>query len=117
MKITETQLRKIIRKELLREMRIEQPIPLEDLQFTPSEHRGDMSLPGIGAYKVVRTVKDFEDWKVDFLNRYGPTMISRDHNGWNVQNEKFEAAQSDENKRFMSHHRGMEKRLGRKLSY
>ncbi len=117
MKLTESQLRKIIRKELLREMRIKQPIPLEELQFTPSEHRGDMALPGIGAYKVVRTLEEFENWKTDFLRRYGPTMISRDHNGWNVQNEKFKTEQDNENKQFMTHHRGMEKRLGRKLSY
>ena len=117
MKLTEVQLRKIIRKGLLREMRIKQPISLEELQFTPSEQRGDMALPGIGAYKVVRTLEEFENWKADFLNRYGPTMISWDHNGWNVQNEKFKAGQDNENKRFITHHSGMEKALGRKLRY
>ena len=62
-------------------------------------------------------LEEFENWKADFLRRYGSTMISRDHNGWNVQNEKFKAEQDGENKRFMTHHRGMEKKLGRKLSY
>ncbi len=117
MKITESQLRNIIRKELLKEMKIEQPIPLEDLQFTPSKRRGDMSLPGIGTYKVVRNLEEFENWKLDFLKRYGPTTISRDHNGWHVNNEKFKAARSEANNQFMSHHRSMERRLGRKLSY
>ena len=119
MKITKRQLRRLIREEkskILRESKSKIPIPLENLQFEP-DISGRMSLPGIGAYKSVRSAEEFSRWQVEFLEKYGPTMISWDHNGWNVQNKKFKAAVDTENKKFMTHHRSMERRLGRKLRY
>lgn len=116
MKITEAQLRKIIRKELLKESKPREPVAISDFSFAP-DSSGSMSLPVIGASISVRSLEDFEKWKSNFLEKYGDGFISWDHNGWNIQNEKFKASRDAANKRFMSHHRDMERRLGRKLRY
>ena len=118
MKITETQLRKIIKKELLREMRhVNIPILVADLEFVPDKY-GSMMLPGLGFRHGVKE-EDFEDWKIDTMRKFG-NDVTISHNGlghYTMHGEKFAAAQKGENEKFMTHHRGMEKRLGRKLSY
>ena len=69
MKITEAQLRKIIRKELIKENKPRQPVAISDFSFAP-DSSGSMSLPVIGASISVRSLEDFESWKSNFLEKY-----------------------------------------------
>ena len=65
MKITEAQLRKIIRKSLTEEdgrgvqQDLSKPIPIDELQFVDEEGYGAMMFPGVGYSYSVRK-KDFE---------------------------------------------------------
>lgn len=117
MKITESQLRKIIRKELISEMSDPSgPIHIDDLIWVDD---GDerMMLPGPGYSYSVRK-EDFEEAKRKIKDRYGDgVMISvPDHRypkSRKLHSEKFAQAQSRENQNFSRHQAMMKKKLGR----
>lgn len=118
MKITETQLRKIIREELERSENqdLSKPIPIDDLQFV-DEGYGAMMFPGVGHSYSVRE-KDFEAEKEKLKKRYGQdVMISipdpRYPKSKKIHSAKFDQAQSRENQNFMRHQKMMRDRLGR----
>ena len=113
---TEALVRKIVREELMKESKPKIPVKISELEFMP-DSSGNMSLPKIGASIVVRDQAGFDGWKNEFISKYGDGMISWNYNGWNVENDNFKEAQQKQNKRFMRHHRDMERRLGRKLRY
>ena len=120
MKITENQLRRIIREELEREMvtqDLSTPIPIDDLQFVDEEGYGAMMFPGVGYSYSVREEK-FEAEKEKLKKRYGAdAMISTPDPRYpkvkKIHSAKFDQAQSRENQNFMRHQRMMRKGLGR----
>ena len=124
MKLTEKQLRNIVRKELIKEMKeiqdLSTPIPIDDLQFVDDEGYGAMMFPGAGYSYSVRE-EDFEAEKEKLKKRYGPdVMISipdpRYPKVKKIHSAKFDKAQSRESQNFMRHQRMMGKRLGRSPS-
>ena len=123
MKVTERQLRRIIREEILRESShqdLSNPIPIDDLQFVDEEGNGSMMFPGVGYSYSVRE-KDFELEKEKLKKRYGDdVMIStpdpRYPKSKKIHSPKFDKAQSRENQNFMRNYGMMRKRLGRNPS-
>ena len=136
MKITENQLRKIIRKELLREMSpresetaviaknekqdLSKPIPIDDLRFVDEEGNGSMMFPGVG-YSYSVSKENFEAEKLKIKKRFGDdVMISVPNPGYpkskKLHSPRFDKAQSRENQNFMRHQRMMRDRLGREPS-
>ena len=120
-KITEKQLRNIVRKELLKEMKemqdLSSPIPIDDLKFVDDEGNGSMMFPGVGYSYSVRE-EDFEAEKQKIKSRFGDdVMISVPNPGYpksrKLHSSKFEKANSRENQNFMRHQRMMKTRLGR----
>ena len=110
MKITENQLRKIIRKELLREMSpgesgiaaagggtpasrgmaaaknekqdLSKPIPIDDLRFVDEDGNGSMMFPGVG-YSYSVSEENFEAEKLKIKKRFGDdVMISVPNPGY-----------------------------------
>ncbi len=123
MKITEQQLRRIIRESILQEMHHEnhqdlsKPIPIDELQFVDEEGYGAMMFPGVGYSYSVRE-KDFEAEKQKLKDKYGAdAMIStpdpRYPKSKKIHSAKFDKAQSRENQNFMRHQRMMRGRTGR----
>lgn len=136
MKISESKLRQIIRKELMREMDrdammdleareragdvkqdLSKPIPIDDLQFVDEEGNGSMMFPGVG-YSYSVSKEKFEAEKEKIKKRYGAdAMIStpdpRYPKSKKIHSAKFDQAQSRENQNFMRHQSMMRKRLGR----
>ena len=123
MKITEAALRKVIRKELLKEMHhgnhqdLSKPIPIDDLQFVDEEGNGSMMFPGVGFSYSVRE-ENFEAEKAKLKKRYGDdVMIStpdpRYPKSKELHSQKFSKAASSERQNFMRHQNMMKKRLGR----
>ena len=78
MNLTENQLRKVIRKELLREMKDMQdlsiPIPIDDLEFH-DDMSGTMQFPGTGYSYSVRP-DNFEAEKEKDIPRFGDSCLS-----------------------------------------
>ena len=120
MKLTEQQLRRIIRKELIKESKpmqdLSKPIPIDQLEFHDDQY-GQMMLPGPGYSYGVRE-KDFEAEKAKLKAKYGEdVMISVPNPGYPKSRElhsaKFSAAKSGESKNFMRHQKMMKGRLGR----
>lgn len=123
MKITEQQLRRIIRESILEEMHhgnhqdLSKPIPIDELQFVDEEGYGAMMFPGVGYSYSVRE-KDFEAEKQKLKDKYGAdAMIStpdpRYPKSKKIHSAKFDKAQSRENQNFMRHQRMMRGRTGR----
>ena len=124
MKITKSQLRRIIRESILEEMHhgnhqdLSKPIPIDELQFVDEEGYGAMMFPGVGYSYSVRE-KDSEAEKQKLKDRYGAdAMISTPDPRYpkvkKIHGAKFDKAQSRENQNFMRHQQMMSRRLGRK---
>lgn len=123
MKLTENQLRRIIRKELIREMSnmqdLSTPIPIDDLVFQ-DDGNGSMMLPGPGFSYSVRP-ENFEEKKAEIKARYGDdVMISVPNPGYpksrKLHSKKFDSAEKRERNMFMSRQRDLKKRFGREPS-
>ena len=121
MKITERQLRRIIREELEKGITppqdLSKPIPIDDLVFVDEEGYGAMMFPGTG-YSYSVGEKDFEAEKQKLKDRYGAdAMISMPDPRYpkvkKIHSAKFDKAQSRENQNFMRHQRMMRGRTGR----
>ena len=117
MKISEKNLRTLIREELENNIprKPSTPIPLEELQFVPNRS-GGMPLPGVGAYKIVSSPEELEDWKFEFIKEYGPTNISWDHNGWHVDNKAFRDATDRDRQTYLDYEKAYRQRHGRNPS-
>jgi hypothetical protein len=120
MNLTENQLRKVIRKELLREMKDMQdlsiPIPIDDLEFH-DDMNGAMQFPGVGFSYSVRP-ENFEAEKEKLKQKYGEDVkISVPNPAYplsrKLHSTKFEKSQSRERQNFSRHQDMMRKRLGR----
>lgn len=123
MKITKSQIRRIIQEELIREMvgqDLSRPIPIDDLIFVDDEGNGSMMFPGVG-YSYSVSEDGFEAEKAKLKARYGDDVMiftpdPRYPKSRKIHSAKFDQAQSRENQNFMRHHRMMKRRLGREPS-
>ena len=118
MKITEKQLRKLIREELEKPRQdLSTPIPIDDLQFVDEEGYGAMMFLGAGHSYSVRE-KDFEEAKAKIKQRYGDdVMISipdpRYPKVKKLHSSKASAAERSERQNFMRHQNMLRRRTGR----
>lgn len=120
MKITESQIRRIVRKELIKEMShsqdLSKPIPVDELEFH-DDGNGQMMFPGPG-YSYSVTPESFEQEKEKLKAKYGQeVMISVPNPSYpssrKIHSTKFDKIQSKENQNFMRHQKMLKKRLGR----
>ena len=120
MRVTEQELRKLIREELMRESSaqdLSKPTPIDDLVFVDEEGYGAMMFPGPGYSYTVRE-KDFEAEKAKLKKRYGDDVkISVPDPSYpkvkKLHSSKASAAGRSERQNFMRHQNMMKKRLGR----
>ena len=73
-----------------------------------------MAVPGVGASTAVRSPEELEVWKEEFTRKYGPATIRWDHNGWHVENDKYNQAVETNRQMYLGYEKSYQKRHGRR---